>query len=95
MYAIRSYYGFIVDAEAVDDGGAGFVHAEQFDRCAFTAELHHYLVQGAHGRDVPEMGVSQIDDHFVQNFGKIEALAKAHGRGKEDLPPDPVRNNFV
>ena len=24
------------------------------------------------------------------DLAKIKALAKAHGRGKEDLPPDPV-----
>jgi hypothetical protein len=46
-------FGLVVNAEAVNDGGAGFVHADELDLRAFAAEFEHHLVQRGDGADVP------------------------------------------
>lgn len=61
-----------MDAEAVDDGGGGFVHADQLHIRAFAAELDDGLVQGGHRGYIPEVCSVQIDDHFIDGFLEIE-----------------------
>ena len=85
-----NFFGLIVDAETVDNGGACLVHADELNFGSFPTELDHYPIQRTDGGDIPKMGMTQIDDHLLQHLFEIEVLAKALGGGKEDLAFDRI-----
>ena len=51
------FFRFIVNTKPVNDGAGGFIHPTYFNPGALSTELNDHLIQGADGRDVPEMGM--------------------------------------
>src|SRR5690606_34564593 len=83
-------FRFVVDAKAIDDGGAGVVEPHHLHLGPFAAELEHHLVEGAHGGNVPEVGAGQVDHHVVQGLAEIKLAGKALGGVEEHLAHHPV-----
>lgn len=77
--------GFVVDGEAVDEGGAGVVETLKDNFGAFAAEFEDDFVEGSDGGDVPDVGLADINDHFVEHFAEVEGLGEAAGRDEEEL----------
>src|SRR5680860_50576 len=51
---------------------AGSIEADDFDFSAFATELDDHLIQRTHRRDVPEMGATNVDADFLNDFLEIE-----------------------
>ena len=64
--------GFVVQAESVDDRGAGVVQADDFHLGAFAAEFQDHLVERADRGQIPKMRVADVDSHFGERFLEIE-----------------------
>src|SRR5690606_5243987 len=80
----------VMDGEPVDHRGAGFIEADDFHCRAFAPELEDYLVQCAHGGDVPKVGATDVDALVVEDFLVVEAVDEAFGRREEHLAGDGV-----
>src|SRR3990170_283139 len=82
--------GFIVYCELVDQRRARFVHADDFDVSAFPAKLQDDFIQRGNGRNVPKMGVGDIDAHALDGLLEVEPADEAFRRSKKYLTSDNV-----
>ncbi len=69
-----------MNGELVHDRGAGFVEADDFDLGAVAAKFEHDLVERAHGGQIPEVRVADIDVDAFQGFLEIKRCDKRAGR---------------
>lgn len=59
------FFGFIVNTKAINDSTGCFVHPADLNVCSFSAEFNNHLIQCADRRDIPEMGMRNINDNFL------------------------------
>ncbi len=64
---------FVVHAKLIDDGGAGFVQANQFDRGALATEFDDHLVECTDRGDVPEVRLADVDTDLLDGLLEIES----------------------
>lgn len=62
---------FVVHGELVHHRGAGFIHANDFDLCGFTAKFDDHFVQGTDRRYVPKVGAAYVNADFLNDFLEV------------------------
>lgn len=70
---------FVMDGEPIDDGLAGFVHADQVHFGAFATELENDHVERLDTGDVPDMGVRDVDGDLFERFFEVEGVCEILG----------------
>ena len=85
-YQLVGAVGFVVHAESVDDGGAGFVKTQHVHLGAFSAQLDHHFVQCSDRGDVPEMRAAQVDRDLGDRLLESNALMNLSAELKNTWP---------
>lgn len=65
---------FVLDAVAVNQGRAGFVHADDIDDGTFSLELEQNLVKRMYRCDVPKICLSHVNRDAIKRFLEVEGI---------------------
>jgi hypothetical protein len=80
------FFGFIVNTKAINDSTGCFVHPADLNVCSFSAEFNNHLIQCADRRDIPEMGMRNINDNFSAASRKSKYAIKRSAEAKNTCP---------
>lgn len=80
-----------MNGQSIDEGGAGFIQAQDLDVGAGPAKFEDDFIESIHGGEVPEVGVTDIDDHMGGWFFQVKAGDEFRGGGEEDVSVDGIR----
>jgi len=85
--------GLVVCTETVDHRCAGLVEPDDFHVSAFSSEFGHRFVKRAYRRDIPKMGLTDVNPDGIDHLFVIKRVNESLARSEENLAANGVRPN--